>query len=127
MGNNKQKNQKQNSHNRSKMRQIAAYALLVLGGKPVPAPEEVAKVVREAGVDPEMDKCIALCAALEGKKFEELVETGLQTLRQMEHTAQEEKMDQMPAHEEPARDEEPFDEEIECCNCCGIFGDDDDY
>ena len=49
------------------MRQIAAYALLVLGGKPVPAPEEVAQVVREAGVDPEMEKCIALCAALEGK------------------------------------------------------------
>ena len=59
------------------MRQIAAYAMLVLGGKPAPTPEEVAQVVREAGVEPEMGKCIALCTALEGKKFNELVETGL--------------------------------------------------
>ena len=106
------------------MRQIAAYALLVLGGKPAPAPEEVAQVVREAGVDPEMEKCIALCAALEGKQFNELVETGLQTLRAIELAAQE-KMRQIPAHEEePPKQRE---EEVEEDGYAGYLGVEDGY
>ena len=43
---------------------------------PDPTPDELAGVVREAGCAPEVDKCIALCAALQGKKFDELIETG---------------------------------------------------
>ena len=115
------------------MRQIAAYALLVLGGKPAPAPEEVAQVVREAGVDPEMEKCIALCAALEGKPFNELVDTGLQTLRAMELAAQEkmahETVNQMPAHEEEPSEYFRIEgwEEDGCCGHCSLFCGDDDY
>ena len=114
------------------MRQIAAYALLVLGGKPAPAPEEVAQVIREAGADPEMEKCIALCAALEGKPFNELVETGLQTLRAMGLAAQE----KMAVHKEKPSENlrnEGWDE-YGCCGICssynlaGLFcGEDDDY
>ena len=65
------------------MKHIAAYALLVLGGKSNPTPEEVAKVVREAGINPDTNKCIALCTALKGKKFEELIEAGIKTLESM--------------------------------------------
>ena len=119
---NNQKSQTQNLPTRSSMRQIAAYALLVLGGKPAPAPEEVAQVVREAGVDPDMEKCIALCAALEGKPFNELVNKGLQTLKAMEPAAQE-KMAQETMIQMPAYDEEEENDGT-CCGQCAFCAND---
>lgn len=65
------------------MRHIAAYALLVLGGKDNPTPADVEKVVKEAGATADSDKIKALCEALEGKEFHELVATGLKTLGSM--------------------------------------------
>ena len=55
------------------MRNIAAYALLVLGGKEAPSAEEVETVVKGAGAEPEKDKIALLCRALEGKPLHELV------------------------------------------------------
>ena len=65
------------------MKHIAAYALLVLGGKASPSPKDVEKVLKDAGVAAESDKIEALCKALEGKEFHELVETGTKTLGSM--------------------------------------------
>lgn len=65
------------------MRHIAAYALLVLGGKDNPTAADVEKVVKEAGATPDADKIKALCEALEGKEFHELVSTGIKTLGSM--------------------------------------------
>ena len=65
------------------MRHIAAYALLVLSGKPTPTAAEVEKVVKEAGATADADKIKALCEALEGKEFHELVSTGVAKLGSM--------------------------------------------
>ena len=65
------------------MRHIAAYALLVLGGKEDPTPADVEKVLKDAGATPDSDKIKALCDAMEGKPFHELVETGTKTLKSM--------------------------------------------
>ena len=65
------------------MRHIAAYALLVLGGKEAPTAADVEKVVKDAGAPADSDKIKALCEALAGKEFHELVSTGMKTLNSM--------------------------------------------
>lgn len=57
--------------------------MLVLGGKSAPTAADVEKVVKEAGATADKEKCTALCAALEGKEFHELVATGMKTLNSM--------------------------------------------
>ena len=49
------------------MRHIAAYALLVLGGKKAPTAAEVEKVVKDAGSEADKEKCAALVEAFKGK------------------------------------------------------------
>ena len=65
------------------MRNIAAYALLVLGGKEAPSAEEVERVVKSAGAEPEKDKIAVLCRSLEGKPLHELVQAGMAKLASM--------------------------------------------
>ena len=65
------------------MKHLAAYALLVLGGKESPTEKEVEKVIKDAGSNPDSEKVKALCAALKGKKFHELVAKGSETLGSM--------------------------------------------
>jgi len=65
------------------MRHIAAYALLVLGGNDAPTAADVEKVVKDAGAPADSDKIKALCEALAGKEFHELVATGMKTLGSM--------------------------------------------
>ena len=65
------------------MRHIAAYALLVLGGKAAPTAADVEKVVKDAGAPADSDKIKALVEALAGKEFHELVSTGMKTLSSM--------------------------------------------
>ena len=65
------------------MRHIAAYALLVLGGKDAPSAADVEKVMKDAGAEADKEKITALVAALEGKPFHELVATGIKTLGSM--------------------------------------------
>ncbi len=107
------------------MRHIAAYAMLVLGGKDAPKPAEVEKVVKDAGAEVDKDKIAALCKAMEGKPFEELVETGLKTLSSMGGSA-------APAGGAPAggkaeAKKEAEKEESEDVDMGGMFGDEDDY
>jgi large subunit ribosomal protein LP2 len=65
------------------MRHIAAYALLVLGGKEAPSAADVEKVVKDAGAEADKEKIAALITALDGKQFHELVATGIKTLGSM--------------------------------------------
>jgi large subunit ribosomal protein LP2 len=58
------------------MKYIAAYALLVLGGKAEPSAADVEKVLKEAGIKSETEQVERMIAALKGKQFHELVTAG---------------------------------------------------
>jgi large subunit ribosomal protein LP2 len=62
------------------MKHIAAYALLVLGGKAEPTAADVEKVLKEAGAKGDADKIAALVEALKGKAFHELVAEGTKAM-----------------------------------------------
>ena len=105
------------------MRHIAAYALLVLGGKDAPSVADVEKVVKDAGATADKEQIEKLVAAMEGKQFHELVETGLKTLSSMGGAA-------APAGGAAAaapKKEEKVEEPEEDVDMTGMFGDDDDY
>ena len=107
------------------MKHIAAYALLLLGGNEAPTAAQVEKVVKDSGATADKEKITALCAALEGKQFHELVATGLKTLGSMGGAAAPAggapaaaaKQEEAPAEEEPEDD----------VDMAGMFGDEDDY
>ena len=105
------------------MRHIAAYAMLVLGGKSEPSAADVEKVVKEAGATADKEKCTALCEALKGKEFHELVATGLKTLSSMGGSAAAAPAGGAAKKEEAVKEEEP-EEEVDIG---GMFGDEDDY
>ena len=108
------------------MRHIAAYALLVLGGKEAPTPADVEKVVKDAGAEPDKEKITALCAALEGKPFNELVAAGIAKLGSM-GTGAPAAGAGAAAAEAPKAEEKPKEEEPEeDVDIGGMFGDDDD-
>jgi large subunit ribosomal protein LP2 len=65
------------------MKYIAAYALLVLGGKAEPSAADVEKVLKEAGIKAEGEHTERLVAALKGKAFHELVESGKNKMSSM--------------------------------------------
>ena len=109
------------------MKHIAAYALLVLGGKESPSADDVEKVVKDAGATADKEKISALVAALEGKAFHEIVAQGIATLGSMgtgsgaaagAPAAAEAKVEEAPkVEEEPEED----------VDIGGMFGDEDDY
>ena len=108
------------------MRHIAAYALLVLGGKEAPTPADVEKVVKDAGAEPDKEKITALCAALEGKPFNELVAAGIAKLGSM-GTGAPAAGGAGAAADAPKAEEKPKEEEPEeDVDIGGMFGDDDD-
>ena len=107
------------------MRHIAAYALLVLGGKEEPSAADVEKVVKDAGAEPDKEKISALCEALKGKPFNELVATGIAKLGSM-GTGAAPKGGAAPAEaKEAVKEEAPEPEED--VDMCGMFGDEDEY
>ena len=65
------------------MKYIAAYALLVLGGKAEPSAADVEKVLKEAGIKAEAEHLERLVSSLKGKQFHELVEGGKQKMASM--------------------------------------------
>lgn len=58
------------------MKYVAAYALLVLGGKADPSEGDVDKLLKDAGVKGEADHTKLLVAAVKGKKLNELISEG---------------------------------------------------
>ena len=65
------------------MKHIAAYALLVLGGKEQPTAADVEKVLKEAGVKADSEKIEKMIAAFAGKNFNEMVSGGLDKMKTM--------------------------------------------
>jgi len=59
------------------MKYIAAYALLVLGGKSAPTAADVETVLKDAGIKADSGKVASVVAALAGKEFHTLVAEGL--------------------------------------------------
>ena len=110
------------------MKHLAAYALLVLGGKENPTEKEVEKVVTDAGAKPDKEKVKALCAALKDKKFHELVAAGSATLGSMASSAPAAGGEAAAKGGKPAaaapKEEEPAEEDMEMGD---FFGGDDDY
>ena len=112
------------------MKHLAAYALLVLGGKENPTEKEVEKVVTEAGSKPDSEKVKALCAALKDKKFHELVAAGTAALGSMGTGSGAPAAGGEAAAgkgAEPAAAAEPEPVEEEDVDMGDLFGGDDDY
>lgn len=65
------------------MKHIAAYALLVLGGKSDPSAADVEKVLKEAGAKADSNQIDTLIKALHGKQFHSLVSEGTKALGSM--------------------------------------------
>ena len=105
------------------MKHIAAFALLVLGGKENPTAADVEKLLKAAGVTPESEKIEKMIASFEGKKFDEMVAGGLAKMASMGSAAG-------PAAAGGAKAaavvEDEIKEEVEEVDMGGLFGDDDD-
>ncbi len=105
------------------MKHIAAYALLVLGGKEEPTKDDVEKILKEAGVKADGDKVASLCEALKGKKFHELVSSGLKTMSTCGTAAPAATTGASAAAQEPEKEEKKEEEEADV-DMGGLFGDD---
>lgn len=107
------------------MKYIAAYALLVLGGKAAPTAADVEKVLKEAGIKSESDKVESLIANLAGKPFHELVANGTKKIASSGRAAP---AGGAPAGGAPAKveaaKEAPKEEEAADVDMGGLFGDD---
>jgi large subunit ribosomal protein LP2 len=76
----KRKKNSTNFDQRKIMRYIAAYLLLVLGGKAEPTEADISKLLSGAGVAVDEARLKAVHAALHGKPLEELVAAGQKKL-----------------------------------------------
>ncbi|KAI8076936.1 60s acidic ribosomal protein-domain-containing protein [Thamnidium elegans] len=62
------------------MKYLAAYLLLVAGGKTEPTAADVKAVMASVGVEAEEERLTSLIAALKGKNTDELVTEGLEKM-----------------------------------------------
>ena len=105
------------------MKNVAAYALLVLGGKAKPTAADVEKLLRDSGVAPDADNIKLLVEKMNGKDFHEVVAGGLTKLASMGGAAAPAAGGATAAA--PAKEEK--EEEKEEVDMGGLFGDDDGY
>ena len=111
------------------MKHVAAYALLVLGGNANPSEADVTKVLKEAGATANADQVKALCAALEGKTFNEIVAAGLGSISAAGPASGGAPAAAATADAAPAKEAEPEKEasEEEDIDMMDMFGGGDDY
>merc|ERR1712100_462050 len=62
--------------NKEKMKHMAAYSLLVLGGNQKPSAEDVEQFMKSCGVSPDQEAIRILISEMGGRQFHELVEEG---------------------------------------------------
>ena len=103
------------------MKYIAAYALLVLGGKAEPTVADLEKVLKEAGIKAEAEKSEKIVAALKGKAFHELVAAGKKKMSSMGPAPA---AAGGKAAEKVVEKEAPKEEEAADVDMGGLFGDD---
>ena len=106
------------------MKHVAAYALLVLGGKAKPTAADIEKLLKDSGVQADSDKAAALVKACDGKDFHELVEQGLGKLATMGSGSGAPAAAGGATAAAPAKEEKQ--EEEEDVNMGGLFGDDEE-
>jgi large subunit ribosomal protein LP2 len=110
------------------MKHIAAYALLVLGGKPEPSEADVEKLLKEVGATADKESLKALVSALKGKALHELVAAGKDKLASVSVAAAGAPVAAAAGGAAAAKEEEPAKEEEVDMDMGGLFGgDDDDY
>lgn len=63
------------------MKHLAAYALLVLGGKENPSEEEILAVLKEVGAQGDKEQLKILMTALKGKKLHEVIAAGMSKIQ----------------------------------------------
>jgi large subunit ribosomal protein LP2 len=105
------------------MKYIAAYALLVLGGKAEPTAVDVEKVLKEAGIKAEAEHVERLVTALKGKTFHELVQSGKAKMASMGSVAAPTSAPAAGAAKVEAKVEEVVEVEADV-DMGGLFGDD---
>ncbi|KAG2232276.1 hypothetical protein INT48_001561 [Thamnidium elegans] len=71
------------------MKYLAAYLLLVAGGKTEPTAADVKAVMASVGVEAEEERLTSLIAALKGKNTDELVTEGLEKMSSKEEEKEE--------------------------------------
>ena len=103
------------------MKHIAAFALLVLGGKEQPTAADVEKVLKQAGAQADSEKIESMIKAFEGKNYHEMVAGGLAKMASMGSSAAA----PSGATASAAIVEEKQEEE-EAVDMGGLFGDDED-
>jgi large subunit ribosomal protein LP2 len=109
------------------MKHLAAYALLVLGGKEKPSADDVEKLLKEAGCTADKEKVKALIEKVGAKSFHEQAAAGLTKMASMGGGAPAAGGTAAAAGAAPAKEEEkPKEEEAEDVDMGGLFGDDDD-
>ena len=108
------------------MKHLAAYALLVLGGKESPTAADVEKLLKEAGCKSDEEKVKKLIESMNGKKFDEVADAGLAKISKMGGAGPAAAAGGAAAAEAPKEEEKPK-EEPEDVDMGGLFGDDDDY
>ena len=108
------------------MKHLAAYALLVLGGKESPTAADVEKLLKEAGCKSDEEKVKKLIESMNGKKFDEVAEAGLAKISKMGGAGPAAPAGGATAAAEAPKEDEKK-EEPEDVDMGGLFGDDDDY
>lgn len=106
------------------MKYIAAYALLVLGGKADPTVADVEKVLKEAGIKAETEHAERLVNGLKGKAFHELVSSGKSKMSSMGSVVAAPAAGGAAAAQPAAKEEEKPKEEEADVDMGGLFGDD---
>jgi large subunit ribosomal protein LP2 len=106
------------------MKHLAAYALLVLGGKEKPTADDVEKLLKEAGCKGDADKSKKLIEAMGGKAFNDVAAAGLTKMASMGGAPAAGGAAKATAAK--VEEEKPKEDEPEDVDMGGLFGDDDD-
>jgi large subunit ribosomal protein LP2 len=105
------------------MKYIAAYALLVLGGKAEPSAADLEKVLKEAGIKSEAEHVTKITTALKGKNFNELIASGKKKMTVAAPSGAP-AGGKAPAADKKAKEEEkPKEEEAADVDMGNMFGD----
>ena len=105
------------------MKYIAAYALLVLGGKAEPTAADLEKVLKEAGIKSEADHITKITTALKGKNFNELIESGKKKMTVAGPAAAPEGKAGAGDKKAKVEEEKPKEEEAADVDMGNMFGD----
>ena len=106
------------------MKYVAAYALLVLGGKAEPTAADIEKVLKEAGIKGETEKAEKIISGLKGKQLHELIAEGKKKMSSMGTVVSAPAAGGAAAGKAAAKEEEKPKEEEADVDMGGLFGDD---